>query len=58
MSRFFVHDERRLVRIQEHNAPQGWREVTEKEWDDFRAETRKLTPAKRKKIHAGKAAPK
>lgn len=48
--RYFVDDTRRLVRTGDVTSRfyEPWREVTGKEYDEFRAETAKISPKKLK----------
>ena len=49
MTRYFVHDVKRLVRTESEpafNPPEGWRQVTLEEWEEWE-EFRKETKAKK-----------
>lgn len=53
MNHYYVNDQTRLVRCEACELPntatyQAWREVTSKEWDAFRLETKQMKKKGRK----------
>lgn len=55
--RYFIDEERRLVRTGDVTSkfPHPWREVSSKEYDEFRAETRNIKGKALKELKARRA---